>query len=218
MTFTQRTTFVNLKTVRDGLIFAITAGLLARMHESHTYTRCAFVRAHTDWGACRQGSSQKCTVAPVAAPGYSAGPLLRVSNGKEISKSTDPNSCPYGYKIWSPRNREDWNIVNKAMSVTDSGDTYPRDPDLIVDVTKPSDNVCSKENCEPMKSSHPKQQFQTSDGSAWWIRDATYDKKDGEYTANCYLNFDGLDPVGFDYKNCNVHSTSYLCQPIEKGT
>ena len=176
----------------------------ARIH--HT-SACA----RTDWGRCRHGSSKICTVTPVVAPGYSAGPLLRVSDGKKVTKSTDPNSCPYGYKIWSPRSEKDWKIVRDAMVITDA---YPRAPDLIVDVTKPSDS--SKKSTENWN----KNEFQTSDGSAWWLPDGA---NGTTYKAHCYLKLTTEATAAGKrlrayYNKCNTFSTSYLCQPIEKGT
>ena len=137
-----------------------------------------------------------------------------------MSKSTDPNSCPYGYKIWSPRTEKDWMIVYDAMgtSITNKK-KYPSEPYLIVDVTKPLNDSCAKETCkiDQMKSTNPKNEFRTSDGSAWWI-DCGELHLTSAYTANCYLNITRLHPVRFEYAGCAVNSKSYLCQPIEKGT
>ena len=64
---------------------------------------------------------------------------MRVTNGLKVSKSTQNNSCPIGWKIWSPRNKNDWTIVYNAMGKKLAN--YPKQPQLIVDVTR-NDNGC----------------------------------------------------------------------------
>ena len=168
--------------------------------------------------SCRKGSSANCKVKVLSTPGYSAGAVVRVSNGRSVSKTTDKNSCPDGYKIWSPRNKNDWEIVWKALG--NDIKNYPKKNHVIVDVTKPQNNACS--GCTgPMNSANAKQQqWRTSDGSAWWLRDASYDKKPDSYTANCYMTLQKVDPndVQFTAAKCTISSTDYLCQPEAKCT
>ena len=70
-------------------------------------------------------------------PGYSAGGVVRISKGLKVSKSTQQNSCPRGWKIWSPRNKNDWTLVYNAMDRDIKN--YPARPHLIVDVTRNAD-------------------------------------------------------------------------------
>merc|ERR1712176_752535 len=65
---------------------------------------------------CNNGSPKNCAVKDLKVSGLSAGKLLRVDNGFKVSKSTMKNSCPAGYKIWSPRNKNDWTRIYNAMS------------------------------------------------------------------------------------------------------
>merc|ERR1711981_295060 len=64
---------------------------------------------------CRAGSASNCKVSTIKTPKYSAGNILRIHNGRRVRRSTETDSCPNGYKIWSPRNKNDWTIVFNAM-------------------------------------------------------------------------------------------------------
>ena len=157
-----------------------------------------------------------CAASVLSVPGYSAGGrLMRISNGLKVSKSTEQNSCPTGWKIWSPRNKNDWTLVYNALG--NSLANYPKVPDLIVDVTR-SANGCSGCKDYAMKSTVSQQSsWKTSDGSAWWFRDTKYKEPSGNYKANCYLSVQGVDPndVGFNDDNCVYSSSDYLCQAME---
>ena len=84
--------------------------------------------------SCAAGSPSSCKVTNVPVSGYSAGDLIRVTNGLKVSKSTEKNSCPSGWKIWSPRNKNDWTLVYNALGQDTAN--YPKSPILIVDVTR----------------------------------------------------------------------------------
>ena len=88
---------------------------------------------------CAPGSPDGCIVSNLKVEGYSAGQVVRVTKGKKVSKSTEENSCPPGWKIWSPRNENDWKVVYNKLGKNIHN--YPRKPKLIVDVTR-SDNGC----------------------------------------------------------------------------
>ena len=165
---------------------------------------------------CRNGSPAGCKVKALSTPGYSAGAVVRVWNGLPVSKKTDENSCPEGYKIWSPRNKNDWEIVWRALGKNVAN--YPNKNHVIVDVTKPRDNACV-ECAGPMKSGNPKQnEWRTSDGSAWWLRDTPYNYKMSSYKTDCYIGLQKLNPddVQFGSAQCTITSKDYLCQPIAK--
>ena len=66
---------------------------------------------------CDKGSPSNCKITKINAPGYSAGIVLRVDNGRRIRRSTENDSCPKGFKIWSPRSKSDWNIVYNAKTM-----------------------------------------------------------------------------------------------------
>ena len=137
---------------------------------------------------------------------------MRISNGLKVSKSTDKNSCPSGWKIWSPRNKNDWTIVYNAMGKNLKN--YPQKPHLIVDVTRPADK-CGGCTGSAMKSTTPQQRsWTTTDGSAWWLRDSRFNEPNGDYQANCYLQLYDVNPnnVGFNDYKCGFSSSDYLCQ------
>ena len=167
---------------------------------------------------CNKGSSENCTATPLDAPGYSAGTVVRISGGLPVAKTSDNNSCPVGYKIWSPRNKDDYDIVWNALGKNESN--FPKKDFAIVDVTKAADNACT--TCSgPMRSSNAKQsEWRTSDGSAWWLRDTAQKAPINSYTGNCYMSLKKVDPsdVQLDAAWCNVSSTDYLCQPIDACT
>ena len=144
--------------------------------------------------------------------------IFRVSNGKRVKKSTDKNSCPMGYKIWSPRNKNDWTIVYNAMGK--SINNYPKKPHFIVDVTRPA-NGCGGCTKYAMKSTTAQQgSWRTTDGSAWWLRNARYNEPNGDYHANCYLHIYDVNPnnVRFNDGSCAYSTTDYLCQKSAKKT
>merc|ERR1719482_1739150 len=68
-----------------------------------------------------------------------------------------------------------------------------------------------------------RKQWQTSDGSPWFLRSTAYEQPSGDYFANCFLslsahlaedakNFPDSDTITFDDSNCNYHSKNYYCQ------
>ena len=167
--------------------------------------------------SCGPGSSSSCKVTTVPAPGYSAGKVISITNGLKVKKTTEKNSCPTDWKIWSPRNKQDWTIVYNGLGKNIAN--YPRKPHLLVDVTRPA-NGCGGCTTYAMKSGVAQQgTWTTTDGSAWWLRDSKYNEPNGEYHANCYLHVYDVNPgnVRFNDGNCGYSSTDYLCQRIDKG-
>merc|ERR1711959_529242 len=165
---------------------------------------------------CRSGSASNCKTSTIKTPKYSAGNLVRIHNGRRVRKSTEAHSCPNGWKIWSPRNKNDWTIVHGAMKKNINN--YPKKPHFIVDVTRPA-NGCGGCTKYAMKSTTAQQgSWRTKDGSAWWLRDARYNEPNGDYHANCYLHIYDVNPnnVRFNDGNCNYYSTEYLCQKVMK--
>ena len=131
-----------------------------------------------------------------------------VTNGLQISKSTQPNSCPKGWKLWSPQNQQDWQTAQASTKL-------PARPHLLVDITRPA-NGCGGCTKYAMKSGVDQQNsWVTSDGSPWWLRDTKYNEPNGDYHANCYLHVYKTDPkdIRFNDLGCGYSSTSYLCQP-----
>merc|ERR1719174_2805239 len=85
---------------------------------------------------CGPGSSGSCRVEALNnVVGYSAGKVLRIRNGRGVRRGGDKSSCPTGWKIWSPRNKNDWIKVYNAMGKNINN--YPKKPHFIVDVTRP---------------------------------------------------------------------------------
>merc|ERR1712176_713926 len=165
---------------------------------------------------CGPSSPSNCKITKLNVPGYSAGLVVRVDNGRAVRRSTEKHSCPTGFKIWSPRNKNDFTAVYNAMGKNINN--YPRKPHLIVDVTRPA-NGCGGCTKYAMKSTTSEQgSWKTSDGSAWWLRDSRYNEPNGDYHANCYLHIYDVNPnnVRFNDGSCAYYSTEYLCQKVKK--
>merc|ERR1711981_1101530 len=164
--------------------------------------------------SCASGSPSNCKVTKLPVKGYSAGDVYRVDNGKSVRRSTEADSCPSGYKIWSPRNKNDWNLVYNALGKNIRN--YPNGLHLIVDVTRPK-NGCGGCTRYAMKSGVSQQgEWRTRDGSNWWLRDSKYNEPNGDYHANCYLHVYDVNPsnVRFNDGSCGYYSKSYLCQKM----
>jgi len=161
----------------------------------------------------RSGSPRgtKCRRVTLNGP-FSAGGLVKCTNGFDVSKSTQKNSCPRGTKIFSPRTRGDWKTFLASAGPL-------RAPHWIIDVTRPYNGRTRGWNT-PMNSRNRQQKtWTTSDGSAWWLRSTGYNEPNGDYNANCYLDLWHGKPrnenyVAFNDGRCNYHSKSYYCQPI----
>merc|ERR1719217_1845239 len=180
--------------------------------------------------APKTGSPTSCTCKKVELAGeYSAQVLVKCEKCLDIYKSTDKNSCPVGTKLFSPRSRADWKTFLASA-------TPLRSPNWIVDITRPQ-NGCGGCTNAAMNSASPQQAtWQTSDGSAWWLRNAAFTqpngdgytmddvnktKPHGDYQANCFMNLlnsASEDAIEFDDEGCNFHSTSYYCQSVKTTT
>jgi len=61
--------------------------------------------------------------------------------------------------------------------------------------------------------------WMTSDGSPWYLRGSSkYSQPSGDYNANCYMDITGAksaSDVTFNDNDCNYHSKSYYCQPMQ---
>lgn len=159
-----------------------------------------------------EGSPAGCSCTLVELQGeYSGGPLVRCDDCLTTYRSTDPNSCPSGFKIFSPASAQDWETVQASVDIISD----LRSPHFIVDVTRP-ENSCGGCTGSAMNSNVESQSsWVTSDGSPWFLRDTTYGEPNGDYTANCYLFVTGFTAgqATFNDGNCGYHSTKYLCQP-----
>ena len=163
---------------------------------------------------CASNSPPDCSVTPINAKGYSAGQVLSITNGIRINRAGQKNSCPPSYKIWSPRNKQDWSIVYNALGRDYYN--YPRKPFLIVDVTRPWDG-CGGCTSHAMKSTIEQQgSWRTSDGSPWWLRDSKFKQPNGDYDAHCFMHVLEVHPdnVQFNDAKCDYYSSDYLCQPV----
>merc|ERR1712070_842524 len=96
------------------------------------------------------GSPDGCHCSFVPLQGeYSAGPVVRCDNCLEVRLVTEQNSCPDGWKIFSPRSQADWEVLHATLGdhahhIADPARTpgfttnWPASPWLIVDVSKGS--------------------------------------------------------------------------------
>jgi len=161
-----------------------------------------------------KGSPESCKCTRLTLMGsYSAGALIKCTGCKDVFRSNDANSCPRGTKLFSPRSRNDWQVVMDSAGPL-------KDPHFIVDITKPS-NGCG--GCKKTMNSRNGQvsAWETEDDSPWWLRSSGYKEPNGDYNANCYLNIGGgkdPDKMTFNDARCNYHSRSYYCQPKRINT
>jgi hypothetical protein len=161
---------------------------------------------------CAPGSPSGCTATLVQLNGeYSPGPLVRVDNGHTTYRRTDQNSCPEGFKIYSPRSAEDWRTIEASVNFNEFNSPYN-----IVDVTRPSQgcggctgNAMNSDNAAQVGSG-----WTTDDGSPWFLRNGAFGEPNGDYTANCYLHLwsPSNGEVYFNDGSCHYHSNRYLCQ------
>jgi len=158
-----------------------------------------------------EGSPEGCVCEKVELTGqFSAGLLIKCTGCLDVSKSKQTNSCPEGTKIFSPRTRRDWKTIMEST-------TPLRSPNWIIDITHPEDG-CGECNKLAMNT-QGLTTWKTSDGSPWWLRSTGHTQPSGDYSANCYLNVKdpimGENHMDFDDSNCDYHSNSYFCQPVE---
>lgn len=105
--------------------------------------------------------------------------LVKIHKGLNVSKSSHANSCPMGWKIFSPQSKADWET---ALSST----ALPKAPDILVDVTS-KDKTCTECGGLLMNSGVSEQSsWITQDGTAWWLRGDEY-QPTGNYVRKCYL-------------------------------
>jgi len=161
----------------------------------------------------RPGSPKGAKCERVSLNGaYSSGALVKCTNGFDVYKSTQKNSCPEGTKLWAPQTRSDWKTFLASAGPI-------RAPHWIIDVTRPS-NGCGGCTGNPMNSKNNNQKtWTTVDGAPWWLRNSRFSEPNGDYKANCYLDLWHGKPrnenvVSFNDGNCNYHSKSYYCQPL----
>lgn len=161
-----------------------------------------------------EGSPKTCKCTRVTLNGpFSAGPLVRCTNCKDVRRSLEKSSCPEGTKIFSPQSRSDWKTFFSSAAPL-------RAPNWIIDVTRPT-NDCGGCKKAPMNSLNPQQRgWQTSDGSPWWLRSTKFSEPSGDYHASCFMDLSpnpkrNEDAITFNDKTCNYHSKSYYCQPAK---
>jgi hypothetical protein len=159
----------------------------------------------------KRGSPRSCRCSQVSLSGrYSAGVLVKCEHCMDVRRATQKNSCPYGFKIFSPASPGDWRTLKR------SGVKALRNPHWIMDVTRPQ-RGCGGCRNSAMNSRNPKQAtWRTRDGSPWWLRNSRYGEPNGDYHANCFLYINN-NPRGFNDHNCAYHSRSYYCQPVRNN-
>mmetsp|Transcript_60930 Transcript_60930/g.188687 ORF Transcript_60930/g.188687 Transcript_60930/m.188687 type:complete len:453 (-) Transcript_60930:86-1444(-) len=160
------------------------------------------------------GEAATCTEVPLAGP-FAPGRLMKCVDGLDVYRSTDPTSCPAGWKIWAPESREDWATLSKSH-VLPVGN-----PHFLVDITSPIDG-CGTDCGKTMNSDNPEvQNWKTRNGEKWWLGSTPRvepSEPSGDYEKNCFLEIKSIsgDPIAFNDWKCNMHSTDYLCQPAVK--
>lgn len=167
-----------------------------------------------------EGSPSECRCSLVELQGeYSAGHLVLCEECLDTGSASEPNSCPTGWKLFSPSSSQDWETVAQSVDVATLHEPLQHNC-MIVDVSRPEGH-CGGCTQHAMNSESPEQSsWTTSDGSPWWLHGSPYGEPNGDYAANCYLGarlgqlghlewFNDWNPHG----QCGYHSRNYLCQP-----
>lgn len=149
---------------------------------------------------------------------WEAGQLkLCHGNCRKARRRSDDNSCPEGWKIFSPRSVSDWQTF-KDLDLVSPDSTWGllNGQPLLVDVTKPESGRGSS-GSGPMNSANPQREaWSTSDGSPWWLRESYYSEPNGDYFGSCYLavgEIVDVHSIKFNDWKCNHAATNYFCQP-----
>ena len=124
---------------------------------------------------CAEGSPSACTLEWIDLMGsYSAPMLVQIRTGIPTKKMTDANSCPLGWKIWSPQTK------TNVTTVLGSTVGWSDDSGVIVDVTRKADG-CGGCREHAMRSGVAEQSsWGTLDGTPWWLRDEEYEQPDDD--------------------------------------
>ena len=163
---------------------------------------------------CRITSPSSCTSDRIKLDGaFSPKGLAKITGGVDARKSTDLNSCPFGWKIVAPQSKGDWETLVTTMG---SSNAFPAKPNFIVDVTRPLDGCGGCAGAAMNSGTDAQKSWVTSDGQPWWLKDEAYTEPSGDYKANCFLNVirpSSASAIQFSDQNCEFHSVDYLCQP-----
>jgi len=149
----------------------------------------------------RAGSPGGCTCTLVSLEGtYNEGDTLVKCEGcLDVYSANDPNSCPVGMKIFSPRTQGDWTVLLTHSIMMAS---HPASPDFIVDITRATEGATASnripQNAEVSAGNDlpMRRKWMTSDGSPWWLQPAgtyTTDSMGGDganYNPYCYIKVD----------------------------
>lgn len=135
---------------------------------------------------------------------------------RQVRHMGDENSCPEGWKIFSPRSASDWQTFIELDLVDRTEGHLLQGQPLIVDVTKPEDGRGSA-GSGPMNSENSaRAAWTTSDGSPWWLRSSQYSEPNGDYFGDCYLAVHDVSDsqnIKFNDWRCNYFARNYFCQP-----
>ena len=163
----------------------------------------------------RKSNLLQCKAKNVFISGYSTGDLVNITAGLPVGQAGDRISCPDGYKVWSPRNKADWTAVYSAMDMDIN--KYPGKSGMIVDVFRTQDGCGDCADYAMNSNVSEQSSWQTSDYSAWWLRDTPYNVSGDGYKANKLLRVTDVNPndVKFAFSANPVQQLDYLCQRAE---
>ena len=165
---------------------------------------------------CEQGSPAGCFAKAITFG--SGGKLVHIQGGLPVTKSNQVNSCPAGWKIFSPKSEEEWKSICQNTTGLCDGTIFT------VDVTKDSDG--GSYTSKVMQSENfAEAEWKTSDGSDWWLRNTSYSEPNGDYTASCFLTLqfekkNDVSSIRFDDVRCAYQRTfgDYYCQKLAAPT
>ena len=77
------------------------------------------------------------------------------------------------------------------------GTNLPRDPSLIVDITRPRAGYKTTYMKFPMNSEVVQvSSWVTQDRSPWWLKDVPHNEPNGDYVPNCYMDIRSITDKG----------------------
>jgi len=136
-----------------------------------------------------------------------------VLNGTTIDQTTDSNSCQsVGLDLVVPRTEAHFNAMYSQY-----GRTYFN---AIPGLSKPPSGgdytYCAMRDPNTYASGCP--DWEAIDGGSWWLNDAPHSEPNGDYYANCLLEFRGFEADGIllNDMDCDTDTNDYICSTNDK--
>jgi len=135
--------------------------------------------------------------------------MIHVDGGTRTYGKNYANSCPSGMNIVVPRTQAHWVSL---ISIFGSS----RLDNVGVSRTSNGCGTCTGTAMNSVTAPS----WEAVDGGSWWFRDSTYNEPNGDYSANCWLDFYNWPSDASDMRwndgGCGYSSTNYVCSTNTK--